>query len=211
MIPLAEAQAFVLAGCPTLAPRPVPLAGSAELVLAETIVAPHPVPPFTTSSMDGYAVRAADCVSAPVRLSVVGQLLAGAAPSREVGPGEAIRIMTGAPLPDGADAVCMVERTVAEDGGAAVVIEDAVPAGTSVRPAGQDVEAGQTVFSPGTVLGPGHLGVLASLGVTEVLAHPRPTVGVLSTGDELLEGAAPLSPGKIRDANRPSLLATRPT
>jgi len=207
VIPLAEAQAYVLAGCPTLSPRQVGLAEAVGLVLAAPVVAPYPVPPFTTSSMDGYALRAADVAGAPVELAVVDTVLAGAAPTRAVGPGEAIRIMTGAPLPPGADAVCMVERTAAADDGRSVVIEEAVGVGTAVRAAGGDVVAGQTVFSPGAVLTPGHVGVLASLGVYEVDVQPSPSVGVLSTGDELVEGPGELAPGKIRDANRHSLLA----
>ncbi|HMD46878.1 MAG TPA: gephyrin-like molybdotransferase Glp [Acidimicrobiales bacterium] len=208
MIPLAEAQAFVLAGCPPLPPGPVPLAEASGLVLADEVRAAHAVPPFATTSMDGYAVRAADCTSAPVTLAVVGTLLAGRAPTREVGTGEAVRIMTGAPLPPGADAVCMVEQTRTDAAGASVVIEVPLAPGTAVRGAGDDIAEGQVVFEAGEVLGPGHLGVLASLGITEVTAHRRPVVGVLSTGDEVVEGPGPLPPGKIRDANRPSLLAT---
>jgi molybdopterin molybdotransferase len=139
-----------------------------------------------------------------VRLRVVGELPAGRAPSAAVGAGEAIRIMTGAPMPDGADAVVMVERT--EVDGDDVLVGLAVDAGTHVRGAGGDIAAGDVVLAAGTRVTAAHLGVLASVGVEEVLAHPRPRVGVLSTGDELVE-SGPLAPGKIRDSNRPMLLA----
>ncbi len=166
------------------------------------------VPPFANTAMDGYAVRAADTAGAadeePVTLRVVGELAAGVAPATPVGPGEAIRIMTGAPMPNGADAVVMVERTSAD--GDRVEIFAAAAVGDHVRPAGGDLEVGQRVFEAGTVLTPAHLGVLASLDVTDVLCHPRPRVGVCSTGDELV-ATGPLAPGLIRDSNRPMLLA----
>jgi len=207
VISLREARELVLAGCRPCPPRSVPLADALGLVLAEPVVAPHPVPPFTTSAMDGYAVRAADTRPAPARLSVIGSVLAGSAPDVEVGPRQAVRIMTGAPLPEGADAVCMIELTRPEGDGV-VVVEEPVDEGRHVRRPGEDVVAGQLVFDAGEVLSPGHLGVLASLGLYRAHARARPRVGVLSTGDELVEGPEPLSPGKIRDANRHSLLAT---
>ena len=207
MIDLEEARAFVLAGCSPLAPRPTPLDGTLGRVLAAPVVAAHDVPPFATSSMDGYALRAADSTAAPVRLEVVGSLLAGMAPDLTVGPGQAVRIMTGAPLPPGADAVCMVERTVTEDRGSVVLIEEAVEVGQFVRRAGEDVARGQQVFGPETELTPAHVGVLASLGQSQVETFGRPRVGVLSTGDELTDDGGPLAPGQIRDANRHSLLA----
>jgi molybdenum cofactor synthesis domain-containing protein len=150
--------------------------------------------------MDGYAVRAD---ATPGTLRVVGELPAGTAPTIPVGPGEAIRIMTGAPMPDGADSVVMVERT--NTVGDEVTVEVAKP-GEHVRRAGGDVEAGDIVFEPGVLVTPAHLGVLASLDVREVRAHPRPRVMVVSTGDELVE-RGPLAPGMIRDSNRPMLLA----
>jgi molybdenum cofactor synthesis domain-containing protein len=139
-----------------------------------------------------------------VTLRFVGEVAAGHAPTISVGPGEAVRIMTGAPMPAGADAIVMVERTRAE--GDAVVILQAADAGDHVRRAGGDLEAGQRVFDAGTTLTPAHLGVLASLDVAEVSCHPRPRVGVCSTGDELV-ASGPLAPGLIRDSNRPMLLA----
>ena len=133
-------------------------------MLAEDVVATEAVPPFANTGMDGYAVRAADT---PGTLRVVGELPAGRAPTIAVGPGEAIRIMTGAPMPDGADAVVMVERTRVD--GDHVDVEVA-KLGEHVRLAGGDVEAGDLVFDRGTLLTPAHLGVLASLDVHEVRA-----------------------------------------
>jgi molybdenum cofactor synthesis domain-containing protein len=124
-----------------------------------------------------------------------------------VGEGEAVRIMTGAPLPPGADAVCMLEHTRAKADGVIVIIEEAVDPGTNVRHTGEDIASGAEVFARGTVLTPPHIGVLASLGLDEVLVYPHLRVGVVSTGDELAQGRGALSPGKIRDANRPALLA----
>jgi molybdenum cofactor synthesis domain-containing protein len=157
--------------------------------------------------MDGFAVRAEDTFGAPVSLQIVATLAAGAAPADEVGPGQAIRIMTGAPMPPGADAVVMVELTSTSPDGATVTVERAASVGEHVRRAGDDVQAGDVVVAEGTVLTPAHLGVLASVGTTEVVAHPRARVGVLSTGDELVEAGHPLLPGQIRDSNRWTLLA----
>ncbi len=199
MIALADAQSSILEAITPLAPRSFAARAASGLVLAENIFATEPVPPFANTGMDGYAVRAADT---PGTLRVVGELPAGRAPTIPVGPGEAIRIMTGAPMPGGADAVVMVERTRGD--GDRVVVELAKP-GEHVRRAGGDVAAGDLVFEPGTVLTPAHLGVLASLDVHDVLCHPRPRVGVISTGDELVERGA-LAPGQIRDSNRPMLL-----
>ena len=200
MIPLADAQSQILDAISVLTPRPFALADARGLVLAEEIVAHEPVPPFANTGMDGYAVRAADT---PGTLRVVGELPAGRAPTTAVGPGEAIRIMTGAPMPDGAEAVVMVERTRTD--GDDVVVEVAQP-GEHVRRAGGDVNAGDLVFERGTLLTPAHLGVLASLDVQQVTCHPRPRVGVISSGDELVAHGA-LAPGRIRDSNRPMLLA----
>jgi molybdopterin molybdotransferase len=200
VISLAEAQATILDAITPLVPRAFATHHARGLVLAEQIAAREPVPPFANTGMDGYAVRAADT---PGTLRVVGELPAGRAPTIPVGPGEAIRIMTGAPMPDGADAVVMVERTRVD--GDKVVVEVAQPQ-EHVRAAGGDVDAGAVVFERGTLLTPAHLGVLASLDVHEVSCHPRPRVGVISTGDELVERGA-LAPGRIRDSNRPMLLA----
>jgi molybdopterin molybdotransferase len=207
LVPLEEVRAAVLRECVPLNPRAVPLEEALGCVTATALEAEELVPPFDNTAMDGFAVRAADTAAAPVELKVVGTLAAGAAPDVEVGAAQAVRIMTGAPIPPGADAVVMVERTHTDDDGATVVIEQAASAGDHIRRAGDDLRPGQVVVEAGTVVGPAHLGVLASLGYQRVPVFPRPRVGVLSTGDELVEGPVELRPGQIRDSNRPTLLA----
>jgi molybdenum cofactor synthesis domain-containing protein len=212
VIPFAEVRAEILATVAALAPVDVAARDSLGLVLAADVASNVPIPPFANTAMDGYAVQAADTAGAtsdaPVRLRVVGELPAGRAPTVAVGAGEAIRIMTGAPVPDGADAIVMVERTERDEGdaGDGVLVFAEAAVGDHVRRAGGDVEPGEVVFRAGTVLGPAHLGVLASLDAARVKVFPRARVGVLSTGDELVESGA-LTPGKIRDSNRPMLLA----
>jgi molybdopterin molybdotransferase len=208
MIPLVDVQGDILGAVAPLESAMVPLRDALGLVTARDIVAGEAVPPFANTAMDGYAVRAGETAGAapeaPVRLAVVGELPAGREPTQAVGQGEAIRIMTGAPMPDGADAVVMVEYTE-RDGDSVRVLHAAQP-GDHVRLAGGDLARGALVFTAGTVLGAAHVGVLASLGVHEVQAVRRARVGVLSTGDELVERGE-LRPGQIRDSNRPMLLA----
>jgi molybdenum cofactor synthesis domain-containing protein len=209
VIPLEEVRAAVLGAVVRLEPVELPIRDALGLVLAQQVTAPDAVPPFPNTAMDGYAVRAADTAGAtedaPVRLRVVGDLPAGHAPSVPVGEGEAIRIMTGAPMPDGADAIVIVELTE-RDGDDGVLVQRASEPGQHVRAAGGDLRAGEVVFEPGTRLGPAHIGVLATVDAQRVLVYPRARVGVLSTGDELVE-SGPLAPGKIRDSNRPMLLS----
>lgn len=208
MISLADAQTRILAAVAPLPPRSFALSEALGLVLAGDVIASEPVPPFANTAMDGYAVHAADTAraadDAPARLRVVGELAAGRAPTTPVGPGEAIRIMTGAPIPYGADAIVMVELTRTD--GDDVLVARPAEVADHVRPAGGDLEAGQRVFEAGTVLTPAHLGVLASIDIAEVSCFPRARVGVMSTGDELV-ARGPLEPGRIRDSNRPMLLA----
>ncbi len=209
MIDLESAQARIMGAITAMAPRRVAAGDALGLVLAADVVAGEAVPPFANTAMDGYAVRAADTANAPVVLRVVDEIPAGKAPNIAVEAGEAIRIFTGAPVPPGADAIVMVERTERLDDGSGddrVRIEVAATLGDHIRPAGGDIDAGQTVFAAGTRLRPAHLGVLASLDLYDVLVFARPRVGVLSTGDELVE-RGPLAPGKIRDSNRPMLQA----
>lgn len=205
MISLEEARTFVLSSCTTLEPWERPVDSALGHVTARAVVAQFSLPPFANSGMDGYALRAADTQEAPVRLQVTGTLMAGDHTTTELAPGEAMRIMTGAPLPPGADAVCMVEHTHLE--GDRVVIEEILAKGSNVRPAGDDVSPGDEVIAAGTELSAGHLGMLAALGIDTVRVFRRPRVGVVSTGDELFDAAGPLPPGRIRDANRHTLLA----
>lgn len=209
MISLGEAQARVRAAVGPLPVVSVPIAEAVGLVTAETVTAPDSIPPFANTAMDGFAVRADDLAAAtgqvPVELPIVGTIAAGAVATRPLEAGEAMRIMTGAPMPEGADAVIMVELTESDDN--AVRCKAAVPAGNHVRRAGDDLEVGTVVFEPGTTIGPAHVGVLASVGRIEIAVHRRPRVGVFSTGDELVVGPVALQPGQIRDSNRPQLLA----
>ena len=209
MIPAEEARAFVLASCARVHPKALPLHDVLGCATSVPLDAPEDVPPFRNTAMDGYAVRAADTFGAsaatPVRLEVAGLLAAGAAPTIEVAAGHAVRIMTGAAMPAGADAVVMVEETEADDD--TVLVKLQVAPGDAVRAAGSDVTQGDRVFEPQTVIRPAHLGVLASLGFVRVPVYPRARVGVISTGDELVEGGGPLAPGQIRESNREMLLA----
>jgi molybdopterin molybdotransferase len=209
LIPLDDVQRAIFGAVTRLEPVDADLRDALGLVLAARVTAPEAVPPFANTAMDGYAVQAVDTRGAgeatPVRLRVVGELAAGHAPTVAVGPGEAIRIMTGAPMPEGADAIVMVERTT-RDGDDGVSVTLAVDPGRHVRRAGGDLEAGDIVFEPGAVLSAARIGVLATVDARRARVIRRARVGVLSTGDELVE-SGPLSPGKIRDSNRPMLLA----
>lgn len=198
---LRDARRDVLAAVPSLPIVTVGLMEASGLVLAEPVVAPHDVPPFANAAMDGYAVRAEDVQEPPVVLRVIEDLRAGYVASSKVRPDTAIKIMTGAPIPAGADAVVRVEDTSQHDD--EVSIGSAVAAGTNVRAAGGDVVAGTRVFAAGERLGATHLGVLASLGVAAPVVRRRPRVAILSTGDEVMEpDVAELQPGQIRDTNR---------
>jgi molybdopterin molybdotransferase len=203
--PLDEVQRLVLAACTRLDAAEEAAADAVGCTLADDVVAREAVPPWPNTGMDGIAVRAADT---PGRLRVVGYLPAGADPAGlVVGAGEAVRIMTGAPMPEGADAVVPVEETVGEADADEVEAVIGVEPGRHVRPAGGDAAPGDVVLRAGAEVTPGAVGVLSSLGLDRCRVVRRPRVGVLSTGDELVEGAGPLRPGQIRESNRPSLLA----
>ena len=210
-VPLDEARAYVLERIRPAEPVRVPVGEALGLALAEDLVAREPVPPFANSAMDGYAVRSGDCEAAnedaPVRLRVVDEIPAGKVSEVAVGHGEAVRIMTGAAVPEGADGIVIVEHTDTEEGPDGDVVIVRQPAGHHIRRAGGDVGKGDLVFRAGTELGPAHLGVIASVGVGDVPVRPRPRVGVISTGDELVPPGEPLPPGKIHESNRPMLLA----
>ena len=202
MIPVEEALRLVLEHS---APQPVvelSFASAMGAVLAAPVVAAEPLPPFPASTVDGFAVRAAEGMA---ERRLVGAQFAGYDAALRVGKGEAARITTGAPLPEGADAVMMVEWSDEQDGH--VRFTRAVGAGDFVRPVGSDIAVGQAVLGAGQPLGPAEIGLLATVGATRVAVHRPPVVGVMSTGDELVEPDATLGPGQIRDANRYSLMA----
>ena len=208
---VAQALTAVLNGVSVLPAENVPLLEALGRVLAEPIVAQDSLPPFANSSMDGYALRAADLVGAtanrPASLRVIGDIAAGNVPDVTLTAGTAARIMTGAPLPPGADAVVPVEDTNEPWRDAerplpdTIQVKRSVQAGDYVRHPGEDIEAGTAVLPAGHPLRPQEIGVLASLGVSQVPVIRRPRVGILATGDELIAVEEPLRPGKIRNSN----------
>ncbi len=179
-------------------------------VLAEDVIAPFDIPPHDNSAMDGYAARSADLQGAspatPVTLRVIEELPAGYVSQQTLHAGEAIRIMTGAPIPEGADTIIRVEDTQRKDGDMVLIFVER-PAQFDTRRAGEDVCRGETILSKGRLLRPAELGLMASLGRSFVSVHQRPRVAILSTGDELVEVDEPLLPGKIINANSYSLVA----
>ncbi|MFS1304717.1 gephyrin-like molybdotransferase Glp [Streptosporangium longisporum] len=188
-----------------LAPLEVELERALGTTLAEEVTSPVPLPPFDNSAMDGYAVRAEDVADAPVTLPVIDDIAAGDGRLQAIGPGMVTRIMTGAPMPAGADAVVPVEWT---DGGTVrVAIDRPARPGNAVRRSGEDVRAGDVVLPAGTSIGPAQLGVLAGVGRRRVLVRPRPRVVVISTGAELVEPGLPLGPGQIWESNSYTLIA----
>jgi molybdopterin molybdotransferase len=199
----------ILAGIGVLAPIELPLSSAHGCVLAADVAAPWPLPSFDNSSMDGYAVRSADVAlasaEAPVELTVVDDVPAGFRSTEAVTPGTAVRIMTGAPMPDGADAVVPVERT---DGGTATVwVSQGVDSGAYIRRAAEDVVAGEIVLTAGTLIGARQVAILAAVGCGLVFVHPRPRIAVISTGSELVEPGLPLRHGLISDSNSYLLVA----
>ncbi|HET6690255.1 MAG TPA: gephyrin-like molybdotransferase Glp, partial [Miltoncostaeaceae bacterium] len=230
MISVEEARARILAHFAPLEAVATPLLEAAGQVLAEDVRAGFDIPPLANTAMDGYAVRAEDTRGArheaPLTLRVTGYLAAGTVFEGSVGPGEAVRIMTGAPLPAGADAIVPFEETDEQDAAGAggygtrpgadldalrgrerVRIDVEARPGANVRVAGEDVRAGEVVLPRGTVVQAAQVGVLASLGLDWVTVVRRPVVAILSTGDELLRPGEPLTPGKIYDSNAFGLAA----
>jgi molybdopterin molybdotransferase len=183
----------------------VEIMGALGRVLAEPIVARATIPPWANSSMDGYALRAQDTNGEPVELAVVGRIIAGAMPSRALGAGESMRIFTGAPLPEGADAVVPQEDVAAS--GDRVTVRGRIAPGAYVRPAGEDVRAGDVVVEPGGVIGAAEVGLLATLGYAQVRVYRRPRVAILSTGNELADLGSQPGPAQIPNTNTYSLMA----
>ncbi|QCX28545.1 gephyrin-like molybdotransferase Glp [Nocardioides jishulii] len=198
-----ELVSRIVSSVSPLADFPLPLMEAFGMAIAEDVVAEVALPSFDNSAMDGYAVRAADVAGAtadaPVRLPVVGEISAGRAAHLALSPGTAVKIMTGAPVPAGADTVVPYEWT--DRGVATVRIERGADAGANIRRAGEAVQAGDLVVEHGTVLGPRHLGLLASIGRATVRSRPRPRVVVISTGSELRDPGTPLGHDSIYDGN----------
>ena len=209
MLSVGEAQARVLAAVIPLPVEDVVVADALGLVVASDLVAPHSLPRFDNSAMDGYAVRSVDAAAAsetsPVILEVVGEIRAGVPANVTVGPGTAARIMTGAAVPQGADAIVPVELT--EESGDKVTVLGPAPAGRHVRPAGDDVRAGDVAVRAGEEVTAGEAAMIASLGLSPLPVRRGPKVAVLVTGDELVPAEAEPAPGQIRDSNSVALRA----
>ena len=218
MLSVEDALERILGYFSVLETEDAPLLEALGQTLAEDIDAPFDLPPLANSAMDGFAVRHEDVAGAgpesPRTLPVIGQVAAGQLPDRRVTPGTAIRIMTGAPIPEGADSVVPfeetdeVERKAAGMGLEEIAIRSGADLGANVRPAGEDVTKGQRVLESGAVLRPSELGVLASLGRTHVRVVRRPRVAILATGDELMAPGQPVEPGKIYDSNSYSIASS---
>lgn len=202
LLTLAEAQRRILDHVRVLAQEPVAVGAAAGRVAADDVRARVDLPPFASSAMDGFAVRAEDT---PGTLRIVGESAAGSPATRALAPGEAIAISTGGVVPDGADAVAPVEIVVRKDN--EIVVGEALAATTNVRPRGGDVAAGELVVAAGARIAPGQVGALAAAGVAELACARRPRVTILATGSELVAPGAPLGPGQVYEANAVMLAA----
>ena len=215
LLPLEAALERILAGVLPLGAESLPLSAALGRVLSEETRALLTLPPWDNSAMDGFAVRAADVatasVDAPVTLRVVGEVAAGHEPTQRVEPGTAMRVLTGAMLPPGADAVVQVEDTDAAEGVAAlppsVEVRAAVDEGRHIRRAGSDMRQGDALLPAGTHIGPAAIAVLAASGHARVSVHRRPRVAIVATGDELTPIGEPLGPASIPDSNSESIAA----
>lgn len=202
MVSIAEAERLIMAHVVPLAHEEVEALEADGRVLAAELRSPEAIPDLPKAAMDGYALRAADGLA---EREVVAELVAGSQPGLLVGPLTAVRIMTGAPMPAGADAMIPVELTEEHQG--RLRIRRELRPGDYVHTVGQDVTPGQLVLAPGVALGPAEIGLLATLGITRVQVYRRPRVAVLATGDEVFEPDAPRPAGGVRDSNRYALMA----
>ncbi len=209
LMPAAQAQALILSKVQPLGVERVPLVDALERTLAGAALADLEVPPFICSGVDGYAVIAADTTGAtaeqPATLRALADLPAGSVPTQTLTAGHCVRLMTGAPLPPGADSVVMVEDTRRQDDGTVAFLE-AIKSGKNYRNAGEDVKCGEVVVEPGTLIRPAELAMLAAVGMSEVPVYRRPRVAIIPTGDELADVTEVPPPGKIRDSNSWSML-----
>jgi molybdopterin molybdotransferase len=210
MLTVAEAKEIILPAARTHSPRVTPLSEALHRVLSEDVTSPIDLPLWDNSAVDGYAVRASDVADAsennPIHLRVLAEAPAGTAVNVQLEPQACVRIFTGAPIPKGADAVVMQEDTRPHHEGYIAVIES-VDMGESIRRAGDDVTKGEVVLRAGTLLGPSQLGMAAATGLAQLLVYPRPRVGVLVTGAEIVEPGQKLHPGQIHDSNSFALSA----
>jgi molybdopterin molybdotransferase len=210
LLSVTDARTQILGAVQRLPPRDEPLAGMLDCVLAADLVAPLSLPSWDNSAVDGYAIHSADVTSAsdnnPIHLRVSGEVPAGSAATTRLDPLTGVRIFTGAPLPEGADAIVMQEDTRPHHEGYIAVLESVEP-GENIRRAGDDVAAGVLVLRAGQQLGPAQIGLAAALGMSRLRIHPRPRVGVLVTGAEIIEPGQSLRGGQIYDANSYTLCA----
>lgn len=210
MISVDEAQALVLSRTVEISSEIIPLALACARVLRVSVRADRDLPPFDRAAMDGFAMRSADAPGPGIRLKIVGEVRAGVWPDRAVGPGEAVRIMTGAPVPAGADAVIQVERTrlVGQGSpGQEVLLETSAQPGQNIVARGSEAAAGSVLLGEGVRIGAAHLAVLASVGAIEPQVSRNPRVAVIVTGDEVVDPSARPTEAQIRNANGPALRA----
>lgn len=205
MIPVSEARDRILAALSPLPLEQVPLFDAFGRVVGESLISRRTQPPMAVSAMDGYAVRARDVETVPVTLRIVGYAPAGDAYEGTLDAGEAVRIFTGAPVPQGADTIVIQEDS--EQDGDRVIVREGATAGTYVRPAGLDFKAGDALISAGTLLSARHVGLAAAMNLPWLMVHRRPRVAILATGDEIVMPGDPVGPNQIVSSNAIALSA----